>query len=116
MKSNFFEVGIDIVNKKYFKNDFNNFGKRFLTKNEYNEYLKIDQNYKINYLSGRWAAKEAIYKAISKFIKINLIDIEILYDESKKPFCSNINNVSISISHTDNYSIAMAMLNYYKKN
>lgn len=112
MKNSLYEIGIDIVNKSHFNNVSDNFVKRFLTKKEYLEYLNLENSYKINFLSGRWAAKEAIYKAISNYKKINLINIEILYDKNRKPFCSNIDNVSISISHSDNYSIAMAI---YKK-
>lgn len=112
MKNNFLDIGIDIVNKTHFNNVSINFVKRFLTKKEYFEYLNLEENYRINFISGRWAAKEAVYKAISKYKKINLIDIEILSDENKKPFCTNIQNISLSISHTDYYSLAIAILNY----
>lgn len=112
MKNNICEIGIDIVNKIHFINSPIHFIKRFLTNNEYLEYLQVEKEYKVNFLSGRWAAKEAIYKAISKFKKINLLNIEILYDENKRAFCSNIDNISLSISHTDNYSIAIAIVKF----
>lgn len=104
-----YEIGIDLVENKRFINYPINNVKRILTNNEYNEYLKIDSKYQSLYLASRWSAKEAIYKAVNNVININLINIEILYGNNKKPYCTNIKNISLSVSHTENNTIAIAL-------
>lgn len=106
-------IGIDIASKKQFENLTLSSIKRILTKKEFDIYLQTHNNYKVNFLTGRWTAKEAVYKAVNKMIKINLVDIEILNDENGKPFCNNIDNVIVSISHTDLYTVSMA---FYEEN
>ena len=79
--------------------------------------------------AGRWSAKEAVLKAIGAFFddgkKIlhagdSLIDIEVLPSESGQPVCvltgkvldlatkANIDNVQVTISHSGEYSFAVA--------
>lgn len=104
-----YQIGIDIVDNIRFKHLSQFAIKRMLTVNEYNEYIQVHDNYKHLYLASRWTTKEAIYKAINEFIKINLINIEILYKQNKNPYCTNIDNISLSISHTENFTIAIAL-------
>lgn len=102
-------IGVDIVeNSRFNKLDIKTI-KRFLTKNEFKEYEKLEETYKINYLASRWSAKEAIFKAINKINKINLINIEILYDSDNLAYCSNVENVKLSISHSEKNTISMAI-------
>lgn len=55
--------------------------------------------------AGKFAAKEAIVKANNEFKNRSFKEIEILNDEHGKPY---FNNFSISISHEDDYAIAIA--------
>lgn len=55
--------------------------------------------------AGKFAAKEAIVKANNDFKNRSFKEIEILNDKHGKPYFSNF---SISISHEDDYAIAIA--------
>ena len=55
-------------------------------------------------LTGIYAAKEAVQKCTQ--IKINFIDMEILPDQNGKP---SVNGFSISISHSRDYAVAIAV-------
>ncbi len=114
-------IGIDIIKNerisKIFKVNKEKFINKFLHNDEIN-LLKIKKNSKeiVNFLSGRWAAKEAIYKALDiKIIPFNKINIT--YDKNNKPKTilydekENIidKKIFISISHEDDYSIAKAI-------
>ncbi len=62
-------------------------------------------------VAGIFASKEAIAKALGTGIgKIGWRDIEILHDEKGKPF-TNIDGMELSISHEQDYAIAIAI--YY---
>lgn len=84
----------------------------FLTKKE-NVVLHtfhVDKR-KAQWLAGRFAAKEAIYKAIHKVHPCTLFDIEVLCDEDHAPICVlNGYKVHISIAHESEYAIAYAMI------
>ena len=69
------------------------------------------------HLSGKYAAKEAVKKALlsSKIVKtISLIDIEVLNNKDKSPYIKlvNVNNVkcNVSISHDGDYAIAFVII------
>ncbi|MEG1474161.1 MAG: holo-ACP synthase [Longicatena sp.] len=65
---------------------------------------------RIEFVAGRFAAKEAIYKAIHKEIKMELKDIEILSDASGAPICTILAcHIEISIAHENAYAIAYAL-------
>lgn len=78
------------------------------------------QEFQIAYLSGRFAAKEAVLKCLGTGMakSISLTDIEVLYDKLKKPIIKltgealklssekEISDWHVSLSHSDNYSIA----------
>lgn len=105
-----YTCGVDIVLNDRFKTYDIKKVKFILTENEYLEYLKKDVLYKPIFLAGRWAAKEAIFKAISKSSNKTISkNIEIINDNDGKPICTNINNVSVSISHEKKYTIAFAI-------
>lgn len=97
-------IGCDIVENKRLKNKCKRFIELVLTKKEQKEYRLKG----ISYLCGRFAAKEAIMKALPNTKSLNFLDIEILNDLNGKPVC-NLKNVSISISHEKNYTIAIAL-------
>ena len=69
------------------------------------------------HLSGKYAAKEAVKKALLsvKIVKnIPLINIEVLNNKDKSPYIKllNINNVkcNVSISHDGDYAIAFVLI------
>ncbi|MFA5356029.1 MAG: holo-ACP synthase [Candidatus Omnitrophota bacterium] len=67
------------------------------------------------HLAGRFAAKEAVFKALGD-AKLNWKDVEILNDREGKPSCAILNgrgrniSVHISISHVKNYAVANAII------
>ena len=77
-----------------------------LTEKELKEY----EQRKNDYLYGRFAAKEAIMKLLRNTKELSFHDIEILTNSNGEPY-SNFSNISISISHEKNYTIAVALLN-----
>ena len=76
--------------------------------------FKLEQR-QISFLAGRFAAKEAIYKAINQVLpSLKLKDIVVLNDESHKPYVLKpvLEDMVIwvSISHEKDYAIAQAIL------
>ena len=67
------------------------------------------------HLAGRFAAKEAVFKAMGD-AKLNWKDVVILNDKEGKPFCKVLNgrgkktDIHISISHIKNYAVANAIV------
>lgn len=97
-------VGCDIVENKRLKNKKQSFINYVLTNKEQEEYQKKG----LPYLTGRFAAKEAIMKCLKNTKELNYLDIEILNNEDEQPI-TNIENIIISISHEKNYTIAVAL-------
>lgn len=70
---------------------------------------------KLSFVGGRFAAKEAIFKAISKGDgTANYIDFSILNEENGKPYVSSkyFKNeiVHITITHTDTYAMSYCII------
>ena len=70
------------------------------------------------YFSGRFAAKEAIKKALSSYNETNMPSfksLEILNSQSGKPYVlissERQSNINISIAHDGNYAIAFCVVN-----
>lgn len=67
------------------------------------------------HLAGRFAAKEAVFKALGDS-DLNWKDVEVLNDSEGKPFCKILNSrgkgvdVIVSISHVKNYAVANAIV------
>ena len=72
-------IGIDIVENKRLNNKNKRFVELILTEKEQIEYKKRGQSY----LYGRFAAKEAIMKALPNTKNLNFRDIEILTNNDK---------------------------------
>lgn len=112
-------IGIDNIElsrieKAYTRNE--RFAARILTISELEIFEKYSGQRKIEYLAGRWAAKEAFSKAWGSGIgEISFQDLEILNDEqgapyfSKSPF-NGLGNVFVSISHSNLEAIAFIIL------
>ncbi len=62
---------------------------------------------KTEYLGGRFAAKEAIFKATGDR---NYLKYSILNDEYGKPYVLNHPEISVSISHEQDYAVAFVMV------
>lgn len=119
-------VGIDIIEVGRIASSYERFGERFLKrilKPEEIKYCLSNKN-PAPFLAARFAAKEAVSKAFGTGIgsKISWQDIEIKKEVSGKPYIVLHENglklmkemgakkMHISISHTENYAVAMAIL------
>jgi len=116
-------IGVDIVEIDRFKNLTEKWGEHFL--NKVFTRREIDYCFSKNniyqHLAGRFAAKEAISKAISTGWSgiFRWKDVEILNDENGKPEVILHNQIKeqfsscsfyISISHSLNYAVAFAVV------
>lgn len=102
-------IGCDIVQINRLKEKQNEFANKILTKCERELYDTYTQKRQLEFLAGRFAAKEAIFKAMHN-PSLTLSMIEILHDELGCPIC-NIEGyqIHISISHEKEYAIAYAI-------
>lgn len=117
------ENGIDIVEVSRIKKDIEDFGEKFLdriyTKNEI-LYCESKKNQKYQSYAVRFAAKEAIYKAISTYIgsEYNWKDFEILNDKSGKPYVNlrikidELEDLKLTLSHCKEYAVANVIAIY----
>ncbi len=109
-------IGTDIIEIDRIKGAVERWGDNFLNHVFLEEEIQYAQKYKFptQHFAGRFAAKEAVYKAVGN-TALTWKDIKILNDEDGKPFCV-INNkkfknkILISISHTHNYAVASAVV------
>lgn len=97
-------IGCDIVENKRLENKSETFINKVLTEDEKVLYTKEG----LLFLTGRFAAKEAVMKCLDNTKKLTFTDIEILRDDNGSPTC-NIDNVKVSISHEKEYTIAYAL-------
>jgi holo-[acyl-carrier protein] synthase len=117
-------IGIDIIEIKRIKKSIDRFGDRFLKK----IYTTIELEYclkkknKYQHFAARFAAKEAIYKALSNDTNevYSWQDVEI-YNEvnglpkvkfygTLKDYLNHGKELKISMSHSDNYVTCVAIL------
>jgi holo-[acyl-carrier protein] synthase len=119
MKGEFVKnIGIDIVENVRFKDMITDEKKisRILSQKEVKVFSDFTaESRKVEYLASRFAAKEAVIKAISKTeTHYGYRDISILNDAEGAPYVEFNNNpgfyVQVSLSHSDNNSIAIAVL------
>jgi len=111
-------IGIDLVELDRLRElTSDRFIDRVLSLEEKKLYENIAaENTKLSFIGGRFAAKEAIFKAISKGPgKTNYTDFSVLNNEYGKPylqtdFFTEGEIIHISITHTDRYAIAYVMI------
>jgi len=96
-------IGIDITHMKRFKKNSDMLADTILNSEELSEYNSSKN--KINYLAGRWACKEAVFKATG------LNNISVLSQNNGKPFIKDHDDIEISISHDRGFVIAVAIQN-----
>lgn len=114
-------IGIDIVEISRVKKSIENTGEIFLEKvftSKEIEYCESKGKQKYQHYAGRFCAKEAVFKAVSKFLEskydIDWKDIEVLSDESGRPYVvlhneilnKKIQSIDVSISHCRDYAVA----------
>ena len=103
----------------------NCFLKRVYTEKEIS-YCEGRKSAKYRHYAARFAAKEAVFKAISALLvdkfSINWKNIEIINDENGRPqvtfvnlnknieILNDIKNIDISLSHCKEYAVAMVVL------
>ena len=90
------------------------FAQRVLTAKELERFTELKGRRKIEYLAGRWSAKEAFAKAMGTGIgKLSFQDLEVLNDEKGAPYFSQApfsGKIWLSISHTEQYATASVIL------
>jgi len=106
-------VGVDLVEISRFKELQLNIN--FMTR----IFSNSEKNLEVKSLAGRFAAREALYKALPNKSLFNLRDIEILNRVDGRPefvFDNDLlnffisNNVHLTISHSSEYAIAMVVI------
>ena len=121
------KCGTDIIEidriKQSIEETDEKFCERVYTKKEI-EYCESKKNQKYQHYSARFAAKEAVFKAVSELLQnkydISWQDIEITNDDNGKPHVNifkkeimqNIESIDISISHCKLYATANVVVIY----
>lgn len=120
------KCGTDIIEIDRIKESIESLGKKFLervyTESEI-EYCESKKAQKYQHYAARFAAKEAVFKAVSESLPdkfaLGWCDYEILNNETGKPNVkingidlSNIENIDLSISHCKQYATATAVVIY----
>ncbi|QBQ07922.1 holo-[acyl-carrier-protein] synthase [Spiroplasma gladiatoris] len=102
------KIGTDIVQVSRISLE-TSFLKKVLHQDEFNLLNDIiDLDSKKQFVAGRWAAKEAIFKVLNKNVAFNTISIG--YIKNKPVILNNdLNTIEISISHEKEYAIAVAL-------
>ena len=116
--------GTDIIEIDRIKESIEGLGDNFINKIYTQceiDYCESKKKMKFQHYAARFAAKEAIFKAISKILEdkysISWKDIEILNDENGRPFVNfiakkydKIADIDISISHCKTFAIANVII------
>jgi holo-[acyl-carrier protein] synthase len=124
-------IGIDIVEIKRLARVSKKWGKAFMEKVYTPKELAYaySKRFPEQHLAARFAAKEALFKALGEVEKdfVGWTNIEILNDANGKPAVywhgkaeisrkkRGIEKAVVSLSHTDNYAVASAMLVFRKR-
>lgn len=119
-------TGIDIIEVARIRSSYEQFGERFLKRILRPEEIVYSLSHKqpAPFLAARFAAKEAISKAFGTGIGKHLgwQDLEVGRKESGEPFVilhdagqkllqtRGGTKIHLSLSHTENYAVAMAIL------
>ncbi|MDD5195195.1 MAG: holo-ACP synthase [Candidatus Omnitrophica bacterium] len=108
-------IGIDMVKIEKIQSAIERLGEAFLKRVFDKKELKNISKGKMYYqrLAARFAAKEAVIKAISKEKPLALTDIIILNKPNGAPYCEfkkklNI-EIFLSITHLEDYAVACAV-------
>ena len=108
-------VGIDMIKIEKLESAVDKWGDSFKDRVFNTEELENIAKGKMYYqrLAARFAAKEAVIKAISKEYPLALTDIIILNKENGAPYCKFKKDIGIdiflSITHIEDYAVACAV-------
>ncbi|MBO5723241.1 MAG: holo-ACP synthase [Lentisphaeria bacterium] len=116
-------LGNDIVDCRRVQHALENHGEHFIRRVLTEKEMEEGGN-ALSYVAGRWAAKEAIAKALGFGIgqKCSFAEIQILRDEYGRPCVElagkteltaeeqQIRKIHVTISHEHNYAVATAIL------
>jgi holo-[acyl-carrier protein] synthase len=110
-------TGVDITEVRRLRQAIEKWGEEFLNRVFTTEEMENAKTRGSLYqhLAGRFAAKEAIFKALGDK-NLTWKDVQILNDKEGKPFCRILNGkakdlaVHISISHVKTYAVAQAII------
>lgn len=110
-------IGIDIIELKRIEvmmNRQQKFSARILTETEMTEFETLSNRRKVEFLAGRFSAKEAYSKAVGTGIgqHLSFLDIEVSKDDKGKPYFSKpkSSGVHLSISHSNEYAVAQVII------
>ena len=110
-------IGIDITELNRIKDLVQrkpSFIDRILTSTEKESYIKLSGHRQVEFLAGRFAAKEAFSKAYGTGIgsKVSFLDIEIGKEASGKPIIIKplSKGVHVSITHSKEYAFAQVII------
>ncbi len=116
-------IGLDIVEVERIRKDIDQYGDKFINRILSSKELEsFDKRFdKDLFLAGRFAAKEAIIKALGKFLKDRppYNELEVLNDNTGQPYFElnteiqqKMGNVKVllSITHEKNYAAAMVVI------
>ena len=112
--------GTDIIEIERVKESIENIGEKFLKRvftDKEIEYCESKKVQKYQHYAGRFAAKEAAFKAISKILKdkysVCWKDFEVINNEQGRPYLTlynvdttKIESIDVSISHLEKYAVA----------
>lgn len=113
--------GTDIIEIERIKQSIEKLGNSFLNRiytDREIQYCESKKKQKYQHYAARFAAKEAVFKAISKGLedkyKINWKDIEIVNNSQGRPAVfmngTEQKNIDISISHCKEYAVATVVM------
>ena len=106
-KDNDHMIGTDIVYLPRIQND-SAFSRYVLTEDELKEYrARRTERRKTEYIGGRFAAKEAIFKATQD---PDYLKYSILNDEKGRPYVKDHPEIQISLSHDGDYAVAFVVI------
>lgn len=116
-------IGIDIVEVARMQGDLDRYGDRFVRRilSSSEQVLLAGRVDKAAFMAGRFACKEAVIKALGRFItdRPSYQAIDVVNDDSGQPIVqlpSEVitslrgGRVMVSISHEKNYAVAMATI------
>jgi phosphopantetheine--protein transferase-like protein len=117
-------IGIDIVKVKRLEDAYEKWGRKFFEKILTDDEIEysLEKKNSFSSLAVRFAAKEALIKAIGSEIRVNMKDIEVRNDERGKPSIRVRNKLEgffwekrilhchLSLSHEKEFGVACVVL------
>ncbi|MBF0531753.1 MAG: holo-ACP synthase [Candidatus Omnitrophica bacterium] len=110
-------TGVDIIEVQRVKEAIDRWGDGFLSHVFTAKEIAYARQHKFpaQHFAARFAAKEAVYKAIGDDPRVGWKDLEIVNDAHGRPCCVFLKDqfkyqIHVSLSHTRNYAVANAII------